>query len=227
MGAIGSVLTQPTVVANTLTAETANFPSANLMVIGIYTSASYISIPIDPSRNAIIANGGSSLATYPARSTEIVRRVNIPIHGTTLAYSICGPETAPTTVFYYGSPYTGAKDFTQYEGIVTAVTLAAGLGTGTLTFPGGALNFTGITAAFGNVAANTAAAVLITINTATGQSLAVWVTSRLFSNGNEPNQDVVGLSLKTQQTVTFTLNGNGGAVVDVVQVIAYYSGSPQ
>lgn len=227
MGAIGSVITQPTVVANTLTAETVAFPSANLTVIGIYTSASYISIPIDPSRNAIIANAGSSLLAYPARCAEIIRRVTIPIKGTTLAYSICGPETAPTTIFYYGSPYTNSKNFTEYEGVVTAITFVAGAASGVLTFPGGGLNFTGITAAFGNVAANSAAAVLLTINTATGQSLAVWITARLFSNGNEPNQDVVGLSLKTQQTISFTANGNGGAVVDVCQVIAYYSGSPQ
>ena len=224
MGAIGSVITQPEVVANTLTAETVAFPNAGLQVIAIYTSASYISIPVDPSRNAIIANAGSSLVTYPARSAVISHHVTVPITGTTLAYSICGPETAPTTVFYYGTPFADSQPFTAYTGVVTAITFVAGAATGTLNFPKGDLNFTGITAAFGNVAANTAAAVELVINTATGQSLTVWVTSRLLSGGNGSNGDILGLSLKTQLTVNFTANGGGGAVVDVCQVIAYYNG---
>jgi hypothetical protein len=218
MAIIGSVVDTQTIVANTLTPFTVQFPESNLTIVAIFSNATMVQIPIDASRNAVLMNAGSGQLTYPARVSTVARRVTVAVNGFVLAYSAHTGSTSVVTAFYYGTALTDSVDFKQLSGVASIVTLSSGAGSGTLTFPAGNLTMTGFELAFGGAAAS--AALLASFATSPGKVFNAYVTSRLLTTSNGSNSSVLPVNLPVSQTVSFTLaNGTGS---DVVIVVAYY-----
>lgn len=219
MAIVGSVLDEETVTANTLTAFTLTFPQANLNVVAVFHNCTYISIPLDASRNAILPSAGSGQSTYPARVSGVIRRVSFMINGTALNYSAYSGATTTDAIFYYGTPINGDVDLKVFAGVATAVTLSSGSGTGTLTFPSGPLTMTGVTVAMGGAAQSLA--LNVSWSTSSGQTFNIYISSRILTNSNGDNSDVIPLALTVAQTVAFTVSKGVGS--DLIVVFAYYN----
>lgn len=218
MAIVGSVLDEETVVANTLTSFTLTFPQSGLNVVAVFHNCTYISIPLDASRNAILPSAGSGQATYPARISGVIRRVNFVINGTALNYSVYTGSTTSDAVFYYGTPLTGGIDLKMFAGVAAAVTLSSGAGTGTITFPSGPLTMTGVTVAMGGAAASLA--LNVSWSTSSGQTFNIYISSRILTNSNGDNSDIIPLALTVAQTVAFTVSKGVGS--DLIVLFAYY-----
>lgn len=219
MGIVGAVLSNPTVSANTATAETATFPQANMTIVKIVHSATYITIPIDSTRTAVLpATGGiiGGSATVATQGTG--RLVTFTVNGTVLNYTVKSVGTTPVVVFYYGTPIAGSKPLTAYAGVIAQSTLSTGSGSGTWNFPSGPLKLTGVTAGIGQAAASTA--IQIAWNTSSGQSMNVFVVAGSLSQ-TPTDTDIFPTDLTVSQQVTLTLSGGTGS--DVVYAYAFYA----
>jgi hypothetical protein len=222
MAITGSVFDTQSVSANTLTPFTVTFPQAGLTIVAIFHDCTFIQIPLDPSRNAVLPNAGSGQATYPARVSEIARRVHYTINGTTIAYSVYSGATTTDTVFYYGTALTDSVPLESMAGVVALSTLSSGSGTATLTFPSGGLTMTGFTVCMGGAAASLA--LRVQFNTSPGQVFDAYVTARLVTTANGSSSDILPVALPVSQTVALTITLGVGA--DKVAVVAYYTGTP-
>jgi len=226
MAIVGSVVVTPTVSALTLTAETATFPQAGLTIVKVLTNGVYLSIPIDSSRNAILPAAGGNptyAATNAAQISGTGRDVTWKLNGTVLNYSIYSLTTTPTTVFYYGTPIPGDKPLANYAGVATTVTLSSGAGTGTLTFPGGGLTMTGISATMGLVSGDGSGVIEISFATSAGQTFNAFIPGALLTQ-NTSNTDILPVSFPVAQTLAITLAL--GTTADKIVVYAFYSGTP-
>lgn len=210
MGIVGAVVVNPTVVTLTETAETATFPEANLQVVAIVQNSEYIKIPIDSSRNAVIANfGGNTTNSSPGRVVGTFRKVNFPVTGTSLNYSIYALGTTPIAAFYYGTPLQGSKSFMAFAGVTTAATLSSGAGSGTWTFPSGNLKLTAVSAGFGLAAASTA--LEITWTTSSGKTMNALIPAAVLTGAPTSDDLVIMDNLPIAQTVAFTLSQGTGS----------------
>lgn len=217
-GIIGSVISAPTVTANTLTSETVTFPSAGLQVVGIVFSGTYISIPLDPTRNAIVPNAGGSWTTSdPGQTVGAMRRVHFTIKGTSLTYSVYSATTTPIICFYYGTPLSGSQPLTNYSGVATAATLSSGSATVSVTFPSGQLKFTGVTATMGAAAASSV--LELQWNTAPGLTFTAFVPANLLTS-DVLSEDIIPLDMTVQQTLSVAVSAGTGS--DKIVVVTYY-----
>jgi hypothetical protein len=204
LGAIGSV----EVTGLSAGAHQVAFPMSGLTIIGIISNGTFVQIPIDSSRIAILPNTQNS---ETAGNVFPMRHVHWTMNGTSLNYTT--PDNSVTTVvFYYGSPYADSKPLSSFAAVVASATLSGGAGTATLTFPSGDLNFAGITFI------DTTAGHDVTGSWATssGQLMTLYYPQVMVKN----YLDITGLSLTVQQTLSITLAGTGS---DVIYVICYYA----
>ena len=202
-GIVGSVTNS----ASSAGAQSATLPQAGLTIVGISFEGSqpYITIPIDPSRNAVIPNN------FQSAVRTVFRKVNWVVNGTLLNYSQ-PVATATTVTFYYGTPLNNSKPLAAYAGVVGQVTLSSGAGSVVLQFPSGGLLLTGLD----GIDETADDAFQESFATSSGQSLfADFGVGRMTDMA-----DVLPLALTTSQTLTVSVTGTG---TDVIDVIAFYS----
>ncbi len=185
--------------------HTITMPQANMTIVGIAFNGTYITIPIDPTRSAVIANAGGTSKVYGNK----FHAITFVVSGTVLNYSTFHAATTIVT-FYYGSAGEGQLPLLAFAGVAQSATLTTGTGSGTLTFPSGPLALTGL------VALDTTGAndITATFNTNSGQSISVYFLAGVAA------EQIIPTTLTVSQTVAYTLVGPSSS--DVIIFIAYY-----
>jgi hypothetical protein len=132
----------------------ATLPSSDLQIIGVYAGTYYISIVTGPGTNAIIPINTPSRHIQPVQFKPGTNVINFYV------------PTACTVVFYYGTPLSGSKNLTDFNGVVNGASpTAAGSGTLTFNFPKGSGKLKATATLM------SASTMTYTFNTSTGKSL--------------------------------------------------------
>lgn len=194
-------------------AQQVELPNSGMQIVAINDTGTWLSIPLDPSRNAIIHKSGGQ--STPPNGAGFYRRVHFTVSGNKLNFF--SPETTGEAIFYYGDgPLGDSIPLEQLSAVTAQVTLSGGAGTVSIKFPSGNLKLTGMSA-FDETADKT-----ITLNfaTATGQNLTVVVPANALSYMSGSNIDIAQLNLEVSETLSVAVTGTS---TDVIDVFAFYA----
>ncbi len=192
-------------------AQTVQLPESGDTIVAI-ASGSIMTLALDATRTAIL-NGLSGAGAFP-----IFTKVTYKTLGQNLTYTNVIGSTIPV-VFYFGTPFAGAKPLSTYAGVfVSNVFAATGTVILTLTFPSGNLKLTGMSVVTGTT---TASYVTATFATSTGKQVLIQTPFNVLSNDGIQNDSIVALeTVQTSNTLAVSVFASAALTA---YLIAYYA----